>query len=115
MHLRAVIVTIAPGQTEAYWEWARDIVALWDAHGIRRASGPFRAKAADGADMAVWTTAHDTLEEIEGEFREMYATDRGRELIAQRPPLVSHTALRIYEQWDGTGQSPEWKDPLTPD
>lgn len=100
MFLRAVTVTIAPGKTEAYWEWAKQIVDLWDSHGVVRAGGPYRWQTAAGREMALWLTVHETEEEIAGEFRTLYAEGRGKELIEQRPPLVEHTDSAIYREWD---------------
>ncbi|OAI40574.1 hypothetical protein AYO38_05735 [bacterium SCGC AG-212-C10] len=105
MYLRIVRTTIAPGQSEAYWAWSRDILDLWDAHHIRRAGGPFVTTDAAGDEIAIWTTVHDTAEEMTTEFRSMYSTDRGKELIAQRPPLVKATAVSSYPTWDQRGDA----------
>ena len=107
MILRSVTVTIAPGKTEAYWAWAKDIVDLWDSHGVKRAGGPYRWRSADGKEMALWLTVHESEDEIAGEFQRMYSEGRGRELIEQRPPLVEHTDSGAFTQWDmGSGEAP---------
>jgi hypothetical protein len=113
MQLRTVRVTIAPGKTGDYWAWARDIVALWDAHGIKRAGGPYALKGPAGEDVALWLTVHDDESEIRGEFQAMYAGGRGKELIELRPPLVSETTSSLSEDWnpaDGSGPptAPAW-------
>jgi hypothetical protein len=105
MQLRTVRVTIAPGKTADYWAWARDIVALWDAHGIRRAGGPYAFKGASGEDVALWLTVHDDESEIRGEFQAMYSTGRGKELIELRPPLVSETTSSLCKDWDAADGS----------
>jgi len=63
MQLRAVRVTIAPGKTTDYWAWAREIVALWDEHGIVRAGGPYALKGPDGEDVALWLSLHHPADE----------------------------------------------------
>ena len=111
MFLRSVTVTIAPGKTEAYWEWAKEIVDLWDSHHVTRAGGPYRWRAADGKEMALWLTVHENEDEIANEFRTLYAEGRGRELIEQRPPLVEHTDSAVFSEWDraaGVAPAPPW-------
>lgn len=100
MIMRAVFVTIAPDSTEAYWSWARAILALWDKHGIRRHGGPFQSKGPDGEDTALWLTLHDSEQAASDEFREMYATPEGRELLDQRPALVRETTLQNYSPFE---------------
>ena len=99
MILRAVYVNIAPGRTDDYWAWTREILALWDAHGIRRHGGPYRGHS-DGSDTAVWLTLHESDEDAREEFRVMYSTDEGRELLARRPPLVEETTMATYTAFD---------------
>jgi hypothetical protein len=105
MQVRAVRVTIAPGKTEAYWAWAKEIVALWDAHGIKRAGGPYAFKGPGGEDVALWLTVHDG-DDIRGEFTDMYSSGRGKELIEQRPPLVSETTSTLSDDWDLSAPPP---------
>ena len=106
MQLRTVRVTIAPGQTATYWAWARESVALWDAHGIRRAGGPYAFKGPDGEDVALWITVHDDGGDVREEFREMYSSGRGKDLIEQRPPLVAETTSTLSNDWDIEGPPP---------
>ena len=106
MILRSVTVTIAPGKTEAYWAWAKEIIDLWDSHGVVRAGGPYRWSGAEGKEMALWLTVHESKDEIANEFRTLYAGGRGRELIEQRPPLVEHTDSATFSQWDTRAEAP---------
>ncbi len=106
MYLRVVRVTIAPGKTEAYWAWAREILQLWDAAGVVRAGGPYAATGTAGEDVGVWLTVHESEEQASQQFRELYATGRGKELIALRPPLVAETTGGSYASWDGDGGAP---------
>ena len=99
MILRAVYVTIAPERNDDYWAWTREILALWDQHGIRRHGGPFRGLGEAG-DQAVWLTLHDSEEAALNEFREMYQTTEGRALLERRPPLVSETTVANYMAFD---------------
>ena len=102
MILRAVTVTIATGQQEAYWSWADEIVALWDAHGVRRAGGPYRRHLEAGrgeADVTLWLTLHEDMAEIEGEFRTLYGEGRGQALIERRPPLVAETTVTYFDSF----------------
>ena len=101
-----VRATIAPGKTAAYWAWAKQILELWDAAGVRRAGGPYAAKGADGEEIGLWLTLHETEEEMLTEFQRLYADGRGKELIAERPPLVAHTAVETYPDWDTSGPPP---------
>ena len=89
MILRSVTVTIAPGKSTDYWAWAKEIVSLWDAHGVVRAGGPYAWRTTEGKEMALWLTIHETADEVASEFRKLYSEGRGRELIDRRPPLVS--------------------------
>ena len=100
MFLRAVTVTIAPGQTGAYWAWAREILDLWDRHGVQRPGGPYRGTGPHGEDTALWLTLHPSRDDIENEFRTLYAGGRGKELIEQRPALVAGTTWAVYTPWD---------------
>ena len=100
MMLRAVYVTIAPGRTDEYWEWARQILELWEAHGIRRHGGPFRGTDTHGRDTALWLTWHDSDEAEQREFKEMYAQPSGRALIERRAPLVVDTRMERYDSFD---------------
>lgn len=100
MILRAVFVTIAPGQTEAYWAWSREILVLWDQHGVRRHGGPFRGTGPDGEDTGLWLTLHDSQESATEEFRQVYSTAEGRELLDRRGALVSDTTLANYSPFD---------------
>lgn len=99
MILRAVKVTIAPGQSDAYWSWARDIVALWDEGGIRRAGGPYDLSGASGESIALWLTVHESEEAARTAFQSLYSSGRGKELIEQRPNLVSATDVTTYTEW----------------
>lgn len=101
MILRAVHVTLAPAQQDAYWAWTREILALWDAHGIRRHGGPFKGQDSDGKDTAMWLTLHESEQQAADEFRNMYSTPAGRELLERRPALVSETTLVNYSPFDG--------------
>ncbi len=101
MILRAVYVAIAPTQKDAYWAWAREILALWDANGIRRHGGPFQGRGSNGEDTAVWLTLHESEQTAGDEFREMYSTPAGRELLERRPALVSDTRLENYSPFEG--------------
>ena len=103
MYLRVVRATIAPGMTEAYWAWAKRILDLWDAAGVRRAGGPYAAKGSAGEDVGVWLTLHETEAAMRDEFRRLYADGAGRDLIAERPPLVAHTTVESYPDWDQRG------------
>jgi hypothetical protein len=96
MILRAVFVTIAPERTADYWAWGREIVALWDSHGIVRHGGPFMGEGTDGEDTAVWLTLHDSEQGAEDEFRSMYGTPEGRVLLERRRPLVDETSIANY-------------------
>ena len=100
MILRAVYVTIAPGRTDDYWAWAHDIVALWDQHNIKRHGGPYKGSGADGEDTAVWLTIHTSEQAAHDEFRAMYTTPDGRELLDKRPPLVADTQVVNYTAFD---------------
>ncbi len=102
MIMREVRVTIAPGKRDDYWAWARDIVELWDAHGVRRAGGPYRLQDdSDGQsrDVALWLTLHESMAEIEDEFRTLYSDGPGKALIEQRPPLVAETTHDYWDEW----------------
>lgn len=105
MQLRAVRVTIAPGKTTDYWAWAREIVALWDEHGIVRAGGPYALKGPHGEDVALWLSLHGPADDVRAEFQKLYAAGRGAELIAQRPPLVADTVTTLHPDWDGAAGS----------
>jgi hypothetical protein len=107
MHLRIVNVTIAPGKTGDYWDWAAEIIALWDRHGIRRAGGPYRMANSRGQDVGIWLTVHDSAEAGRDEFARMYATEEGKALIARRPPLVADTTFSTGEDWSPPGEAPE--------
>ncbi|MFN0146031.1 MAG: hypothetical protein ACKVT1_05940 [Dehalococcoidia bacterium] len=106
MYLRVVRATIAPGMTDAYWAWAKRILDLWDAAGVRRAGGPYAATNAAGEDAGIWLTIHETEAEMRDEFQRLYADGPGRELIAERPPLVAHTEVETYADWDVSGPPP---------
>ncbi len=106
MILRSVRVTLAPGKTEEYWEWAKDILALWDAHGVVRAGGPYAMKNPDGADVAIWLTVHNSEEEVTPLFRGIYGEGRGKELIALRPAMVSDSVTTVLENWISTFGEP---------
>lgn len=106
MLLRVVRVTIAPGREADYWAWSRDILRLWDEHGVRRAGGPYAGRGAGGEHTATWLTVHESEEQAREEFRSMYSGGRGQELIALRPPLVANTTSDHYPDWDGTGAAP---------
>jgi hypothetical protein len=106
MQLRGVRVTIAPGKSDEYWAWAKEIVALWDAHGVKRAGGPYRLRGPAGEDVALWLTVHGEDDDIRDEFQRMYSAGRGKELIEQRPPLVSETTSTLSEHWDLGGDPP---------
>lgn len=97
MILRAVTVTIAAGQHEAYRSWANEIIALWDAHGVRRSGAPYRQRAEAGEDVAFWLTLHEDMSEIEGEFRTLYGEGEGKALIERRPALVAETTIAYYD------------------
>jgi len=101
MILRAVFVTIAPGQTDAYWAWAAEILALWEQHGIRRHGGPFRGKGPNGEDTGLWLTLHDSEQTAIDEFREMYAAPDSRALLDRRSKLVTDTTLETYSPFEG--------------
>ncbi len=96
--LRIVTVTVAPGTLDAYWAWAGEILALWDAHGIERAGGPYRSREGK-TDVAQWLTLHADDSVIEDEFRAMYRTDVGKALIERRPALVAETTIANYDAW----------------
>jgi hypothetical protein len=106
MQLRAVRVTIAPGKFDAYWAWAKEIEALWDAHDINRAGGPYAFVDGTGANVALWLTVHGDDEDVRGTFGAMYSTERGKALIEQRPPLVSDTVTTVNEDWDPAAGPP---------
>jgi hypothetical protein len=113
MFLRVIRVVIAPGQTDAYWSWAREILRLWDAHGVQRAGGPYATKGPNGEDIAIWLTVHADEASIRDEFRAMYSESPGKELIARRPPLVAETTSQIHPAWDvsapaGASPAPSW-------
>ncbi len=111
MYLRVVRARIAEGMTEAYWAWAREILALWDERGVRRAGGPYAAKDEEARDIAVWLTVHDSEEEMRDEFRLLYAEGEGKTLIERRPPLVAETTGSAHAAWDSAGPRPpppEW-------
>jgi hypothetical protein len=95
-----VKVTIAPGKTDAYWEWAREIVALWDANGVVRAGGPYALKGPGGEDVALWLTVHGPGDDVREEFQRLYATEPGKGLIERRPPLVADTVSTLHPAWD---------------
>ena len=96
--LRAVNVTIAAGQHDAYWSWADEIIVLWDAHGLRRSGGPYRQRSEAGEDdVALWLTLHEDMSEIEGEFRTLYSEGEGKALIERRPALVAETTVAYYD------------------
>ena len=98
MFLRAVAVTVATGQHDAYWSWANENIALWDAHGVRRSGGPYRQHSkADDADVALWLTLHEDTAEIEGKFRTLYGESEGKALIERRPALVAETTVAYYD------------------
>lgn len=99
MILRSVRVTLAPGKTEEYWAWAREILDLWDAHGVKRAGGPYAMSNPDGADVALWLTVHNSEEEVAPLFRGIYSEGRGAELIALRPAMVSESVTTVLENW----------------
>jgi hypothetical protein len=103
MYLRIVRVTIAPGKTEAYWAWAREVLDLWDENGVRRAGGPFAGKGAAGEDIATWLTVHQGEAEAQTEYQVMYAAGRGREIISRRPPLVAETVTSLHGDWEQRG------------
>ena len=107
MHLRVVRVTIAPGRTEAYWAWSRDILELWDEAGVVRAGGPYAATGANGEDIGIWLTVHDSEQQAREQFQALYSAGRGKELIALRPPLVAETTGGSFGQWDGRGDAPQ--------
>ena len=96
MILRAVYVTIAPGRTNDYWNWADEVVALWDTHGIVRHDGPYKGTGPDGTDTSVWLTLHVSEQAAHDEFRSMYTTTEGRALLEKRPALVADTEVRNY-------------------
>ena len=100
MILRLVRVRIAEGKAEEYWAWASEILALWDARGVKRAGGPYATIDDEGRDIAVWLTVHEREDEIREEFRLLYAEGRGRELIERRPPLVAETTGEVYREWN---------------
>ncbi len=100
MILRSVYVTIAPGCTADYWSWASEIVTLWDKHSIQRNGGPFLGKSPNGEDTALWLTLHDSEQRATEEFREMYKTPEGRELLERRPALVAETILANYSPFE---------------
>jgi hypothetical protein len=104
--LRSVTVAIAAGKTEAYWAWAREIVELWDGHGVVRAGGPYRWQTAEGKEMALWLTVHETEDTVASQFRALYADGPGRALIEKRPPLVEHTDSATYAQWSPSAEAP---------
>jgi hypothetical protein len=106
MYLRIIRTTIERGQEAAYWAWSRDILDLWDAHGIVRAGGPYVTKSGDGYEVALWLTVHKDPESARSDFREMYATPRGMELIAQRPALVARTDASLHGDWVQRGEEP---------
>jgi hypothetical protein len=106
MQLRAVRVTIAPGKSDDYWAWAKEIVALWDAHNVVRAGGPYRLTGPGGEDVALWLTVHANEDDVRNEFTTMYSSGRGKELIEQRPPLVAETTSTLSEHWDLAGEPP---------
>jgi hypothetical protein len=98
MIMRAVTVTIAAGKEADYWAWAREIVELWDAKGVRRAGGPYRSREGE-QEVGLWLTLHDDMTEIEDEFRTLYAEGAGKALIERRPALVSDTTVAYYDSW----------------
>jgi hypothetical protein len=100
MFLRVVRVVIAPGQKEAYWSWAREILDLWDAGGIQRAGGPYATKGPDGEDIAIWLTVHSDESANASDFRKMYSEGHGKALIERRPPLVSSTTSELHADWN---------------
>jgi hypothetical protein len=106
MLLRVVRVTVAPGKHGEYWSWAKEIVELWDSAGVRRAGGPFSSAGPAGEDIANWLTFHESEDQAREEFRALYSTVRGAELIARRPPLVSDTVTVTFPAWDGAGPPP---------
>ena len=112
MILRSVRVTIAPGKYDAYWSWAEDIVALWDAGGVRRAGGPYNLTGPGGENVALWLTVHESEEQARDEFTALYSSGRGKELIEARPALVSASESAAYTEWTpGAGdrpQAPDW-------
>ncbi len=97
--LRAVTVTIAPGQSDAYWSWAHDIVALWNECGIRRAGGPYELSGSSGESIALWLTVHETPEDARTAFESLYSSGRGQELIERRPSLAAATYVATYDDW----------------
>jgi len=99
MVYRVVTVTIQPGKTEEYWEWSREIVQLWHEVGVNTL-GIFQAKGEEGQDLAIWITTHESEEEAQQQFGQMYGTDKGQELIAQRPPLVADTRTMWMQLWE---------------
>jgi len=111
MYLRLVRTVIAPGMADAYWKWSREILDLWDEHGVLRAGGPYATTGPGGEGVAVWLSLHDSEEQMREQFRVMYSEGRGRELIGRRPALVSATTEGWYPEWDTDGPAllpPAW-------
>lgn len=106
MILRSVRVTIASGQYDAYWAWSRDIVELWDEGGVVRAGGPYALSGTGGLQVALWLSVHETEEEARTQFQSLYAFGRGKELIEQRPALVSATESSTFTDWMPTVAAP---------
>ena len=107
MYLRCVRVTIAPGRRNDYWAWAKEILGLWEDHGVRRAGGPYSLTGAAGEDIGLWLTVHDSEQQAREQFQALYSAGRGKELIALRPPLVAETTGGSFGQWDGRGDAPQ--------
>lgn len=110
MYLRTVRVTLNEGKFDEYWEWAKEIVTLWDGARVIRAGGPYKFKDASDQDVALWITVHNTEEECRQLFADLYQTPEGARLISLRPPLVKETETRAFHEWDRTQPAPPVPD-----
>ena len=112
MILRSVKVTIAGGQYDAYWSWSREILKLSEKGGIRRAGGPYSYSGPNGEQVALWLSVHESESDASSEFKALYASGLGRELILKRPDMVSASETATYSDWsedEGVPPAPpEW-------
>ena len=99
MIYRVVTVTIQPSKKEEYWQWGREIVQLWNEARVN-VLGIFQATGEEGQDLAIWITVHRSEGEAQELFQQMYANDKGGEVIARRPPLVADTEIMWMQPWE---------------
>lgn len=110
MYLRTVRVTLNDGKFDEYWAWAKEIVDLWDSASVIRAGGPYKFTDPAGQNVALWITVHNTEEECQKLFADLYKTPEGARLIGLRPPLVKETETRAFHEWDRSQPAPPVPD-----